>query len=90
MNTPQTSFPRRKFLQTGLALGAAGIAASTARISAQEKPPLKGRPVAISSMNGLRATDKAMELMKSGVDTLDAAIAGVNIVEEDPNDMTVG
>ncbi|MBI3416966.1 MAG: N(4)-(beta-N-acetylglucosaminyl)-L-asparaginase [Verrucomicrobia bacterium] len=90
MNSNPTSFPRRKFFQTGLALGAAGLAASAARISAQEKAPLKGRPVAISSANGLRATDKAMELIKSGADTLDAAIAGVNIVEEDPNDMSVG
>jgi N4-(beta-N-acetylglucosaminyl)-L-asparaginase len=47
-------------------------------------------PVVISSENGLRATEKAMQLIKGGADTLDAVIAGVNIVEEDPNDMTVG
>jgi len=29
-------------------------------------------------------------MIKSGADTLDAVIAGVNIVEEDPNDNTVG
>jgi N4-(beta-N-acetylglucosaminyl)-L-asparaginase len=33
---------------------------------------------------------KAMEMLKSGADTLDAVIAGVNIVELDPNDTTVG
>lgn len=49
-----------------------------------------GKFLAISSGNGLRATEKAMELMRSGTDTLDAAIAGVNIVEDDPNDMSVG
>jgi len=48
--------------------------------------PLK----AISSANGLEATRRAYELMLEGVDPLDAAIAGVNIVEDDPNEMTVG
>jgi N4-(beta-N-acetylglucosaminyl)-L-asparaginase len=47
-------------------------------------------PVVISSGNGLRATQKAAELLAQGADTLDAVIAGVNIVEEDPEDMTVG
>src|SRR5260370_1846716 len=28
--------------------------------------------------------------MRAGADPLDAAIAGVNLVEDDPNDMTVG
>ena len=45
---------------------------------------------AISSGNGLRAVNRAVELMKQGVDTLDAAIAGVNIQEDDPNDDSVG
>jgi N4-(beta-N-acetylglucosaminyl)-L-asparaginase len=31
-----------------------------------------------------------MEMLKSGADTLDAVIAGVNIVELDPNDHSVG
>jgi N4-(beta-N-acetylglucosaminyl)-L-asparaginase len=44
----------------------------------------------ISSGNGLRATEKAMELMRQGSDPLDAVVAGVNIVEEDPNDTSVG
>jgi len=44
----------------------------------------------VASGNGLRATEKAMELLRQGSDPLDAVIAGVNIVEEDPNDMSVG
>jgi N4-(beta-N-acetylglucosaminyl)-L-asparaginase len=44
----------------------------------------------ISSDNGIRATEKAMELLRQGSDPLDAVIAGVNIVEEDPNDTSVG
>lgn len=48
------------------------------------------KPVAISSANGLRAVNRAMELLREGSDALDAVIAGVNIVEDDPNDTTVG
>lgn len=47
-------------------------------------------PVVISSGNGLPATQKAMEMIGQGSDVLDAVIAGVNIVENDPEDMSVG
>jgi N4-(beta-N-acetylglucosaminyl)-L-asparaginase len=46
--------------------------------------------VVVSSRNGLRATAEAMRLMKEGTDTLDAVIAGVNIIEADPEDQSVG
>lgn len=71
------------------AAGAAGLAPLSFSQSAQ-RAPHKGMPVAISSANGMRTTEKAMELLRAGHDGLDAAIAGVNIVEEDPNDMSVG
>lgn len=45
---------------------------------------------AISSANGLKAVERAYQQMAEGVDTLDAAIAGVQIVEDDPDDLTVG
>jgi len=48
------------------------------------------RPLVISSANGPAACKRAMEMLQAGEDTLDAVIAGVNIVEEDPNDMSVG
>jgi N4-(beta-N-acetylglucosaminyl)-L-asparaginase len=85
--------PRRQFLQTGLAAGTVtALGATIAKTTAAEavSAPLRGMPVAISSGNGLRATEKAMEIVRTGADPLDAVIAGVNIVEEDPNDMTVG
>jgi N4-(beta-N-acetylglucosaminyl)-L-asparaginase len=44
----------------------------------------------VSSKNGLRACARAMELLGAGRDTLDAVISGVNIVEEDPEDSSVG
>lgn len=48
------------------------------------------RPLVISSANGLRATAKAMEMIREGKDTLEAVVAGVAIVEDDPKDMSVG
>lgn len=47
-------------------------------------------PVAVSSRNGQQTVLKAMEMIQSGADALDAVVAGVNIVEEDPNDSSVG
>lgn len=48
------------------------------------------QPVIISSANGLRATEKAMQMIREGKDPLDSVIAGVNIVEDDPEDISVG
>ena len=48
------------------------------------------KPVAISSANGLRAVQKAFDLLIQGADTLDAVIEGVKIQELDPNDDSVG
>jgi len=56
----------------------------------KEKKQEVRKAVVISSVNGLPATAKAMEMIQQGSDALDAVIAGVNIVEDDPNDMTVG
>jgi N4-(beta-N-acetylglucosaminyl)-L-asparaginase len=48
------------------------------------------RPVMISSANGVNALPKGMEVLKGGGDTLEAAVAAVTIVEDDPNDDSVG
>lgn len=48
------------------------------------------RNVVIASANGVAACARALEMIRAGGDTLDAAIAGVNIQELDPNDNTVG
>lgn len=81
-----TRMSRRDLLIGTAALGAAPL------VAAASGPHLTRNSgfLAISSGNGLRTVDRAMELMKGGTDTLDAAIAGVNIVELDPNDMSVG
>ncbi len=76
---------RREFVQTTAA--AVTAATTVAPGSAAELP---ARPVVISSRNGIRATEKAMAILREGGDTLDAVIAGVNIVELDPEDRSVG
>lgn len=47
-------------------------------------------PIAIASANGVECTRLAMTMIKEGSDALDAVIAGVNLVEDDPNDNSVG
>jgi len=78
---------RRTFLASS---AAAFAATAVARHGfAQPAEGLQGMK-AISSANGLKAVEKAYELMSGNADTLDAAIAGVQIVEDDPDDVTVG
>jgi N4-(beta-N-acetylglucosaminyl)-L-asparaginase len=48
------------------------------------------RPLIISSANGVHALDRGMDILKKGGDTLDAAVAVVTVVEDDPNDDSVG
>ena len=50
-----------------------------------------GRPAVVGSANGLRGVQVAYDLMaRQQADPLDAAIAGVNIQELDPEDQSVG
>ena len=88
-----SSFSRRDFLWTASAAAAAGALARTSSAQDSKSGGMKGSPggpVIVSSANGLPATEKAAAMILSGVDTLDAVVAGVNIVEEDPNDNSVG
>jgi len=49
-----------------------------------------GKIKVISSGNGAAATKKAWEMIAAGSDPIDAVVAGVAIVEDDPNDTSVG
>src|SRR5437667_5055218 len=86
---------RREFL----ASTAVGLAATTAlEIPHPMRPPRPlppqsrwaAKPVVVSSANGLRAVQKAFDMLMQGADTLDAAIEGVKIQELDPKDDSVG
>ncbi len=85
-----TQLSRRDFLQSAATVAAVGsLAPDLYGQSDAGRENLSG-PIVISSANGLPATEKAASMILEGKDTLDAVIAGVNIVEEDPNDMSVG
>ena len=95
MTQPRPPLSRREFLSST----AVGIAAASARdIPYPMRPPRPlpperrwaTKPVAVSSANGLRAVQKAFDLLLQGADTLDAIIEGVKIQELDPNDDSVG
>jgi N4-(beta-N-acetylglucosaminyl)-L-asparaginase len=88
---------RRKFFLTSLgSSAAAGFSKVLAAApSGQTSPssmtaPTAKRPLILSSTNGLHALDKGMNILKNGGDTLDAVIAAVTVVEDDPNDTSVG
>lgn len=89
---------RRKFFLTSLA-GSAIASAEKLFGAAPDAGPLKAqpsragsskRPLIISSANGVNALGKGMDILKAGGDTLDAVVAAVTIVEDDPNDDSVG
>ncbi|HEV2802757.1 MAG TPA: N(4)-(beta-N-acetylglucosaminyl)-L-asparaginase [Pyrinomonadaceae bacterium] len=99
----KTDKSRRKFLSEATVAGVsvAALAAQPKRIEAarvesrasQQSATTARRgtpPISVSSGNGLAAVNKAVEVMRRGGDTLDAVIAGVNIVELDPKDNSVG
>lgn len=81
---------RRGFLQSAAAAAAVGVLdPSMAGASGQGSANVSG-PLILASKNGLRATQKAASMIRDGADTLEAVVAGVNIVEKDPDDMSVG
>ena len=85
---------RREFLASTAAAAALAsrpsvdTASSGAAFAA--KPTELGRPVVISSANGLRGVKVAYDRIVRGTDCLDAIIAGVNIQELDADDQSVG
>lgn len=90
---------RREFVRTG---AAAGVAAAVPTGAWAQAPtvmtPRSVKPVVVASANGNRyknggpvtCVEKAFQMITTGGDVLDAVIAGVNIVELDPEDSSVG
>ncbi|MGD2069300.1 MAG: N(4)-(beta-N-acetylglucosaminyl)-L-asparaginase [Gemmatimonadota bacterium] len=84
---------RRDFLKTttGVGVGAA-IGVRPGRI-VDGAPALhlqRTTPVAVASANGLGAVETALAELAAGASTVDAVVRGVNQVEEDPEDTSVG
>jgi N4-(beta-N-acetylglucosaminyl)-L-asparaginase len=90
---------RREFVKTGAAVS---VAAAAPRTGASESPTVLVRkstpPVVIASANGHRfknggsrtCVEEAFSRIVAGEDALDSLIAGVNIVELDPEESGVG
>jgi N4-(beta-N-acetylglucosaminyl)-L-asparaginase len=76
---------RRDFLR-----GSAGMLAVWEAAAEETQPSRSPGVKVISSDNGLEAVQRAYERLAAGSDTLDAVIEGVALVEDDPNDQTVG
>ncbi len=95
----QRKLNRREFVATG---AAAGLAAAVPHTLFGQAPTMLTRrtvkPVVIASGNGNRyknggpvtCVEKAFQMITAGADVLDAVVAGVNIVELDPEDSGVG
>lgn len=83
MTTLSMPSSRRTFLKQSLLAGSAAILPSPATARHEG-------PVAIASGNGLGAVALAADAIAGGATALDAVIAGVNLVEEDPEDTSVG
>ena len=88
-----TRINRRKFL-----LSSAAASVATSALSAPAVKTSASRPVVVSSKNGFTiknggvksCVETAFDQIIEGADVLDALIAGVNIVELDPEDASVG
>src|SRR2546423_14938031 len=82
---------RRKFIGASAAAAASLTLDRTARADILREASVAGRPVVIASANGIRGVARAYDMItRENADPLDAAIAGVNIQELDPNDQSVG
>jgi N4-(beta-N-acetylglucosaminyl)-L-asparaginase len=87
---------RRAFLAGGVAAGvAAGTVGPIDAAHAAWRPTRRvtrrpAAPVVVASSNGEGAVAKALDVIQNDGDPLDGVIAGVNLVEEDPEDYTVG
>jgi N4-(beta-N-acetylglucosaminyl)-L-asparaginase len=84
------STTRREFLKHASAVGVGALTFSAISSPLLSQTQSATKPIVISSGNGILAVTKAMELIRSGSDALDAVVPGVNIVEDDPNDTSVG
>ena len=90
MNRPSDRASRRTFLATS----ATGLIASSTATQTAEASSINLQPASeikvISSANGLETTRLAHRMINDGTDVLDACVAGVNLVEDDPEDTSVG
>ncbi|MBW8868668.1 MAG: isoaspartyl peptidase/L-asparaginase [Acidobacteria bacterium] len=93
-----TKINRRQFVQTTGAAAAAAVPTAVFGQAPTMMTPKSVKPCVVASSNGNRSKDeqgvtcvaKAFKMMTEGADVLDALVAGVGIVELDPNQTGVG
>jgi N4-(beta-N-acetylglucosaminyl)-L-asparaginase len=86
-------FTRRTIITAGAAAAAGALlpgGRADARQVTSDPTPNMARPVAVASGNGLKAVELAVKRMAAGASPVDAAVAGVGLVEADPDVVTVG
>jgi N4-(beta-N-acetylglucosaminyl)-L-asparaginase len=91
---------RREFVRTTAAVGSAAVAVPKTLFGQAPTmmTPKSVKPCVVASSNGNRSKDengvtcvaRAFRMMTEGADVLDALVAGVSIVELDPNQTGVG
>ncbi len=98
MANTKKQITRRKFV----AAAGIGTLTSPALLDLAQAPQIqtkpRSKPVVVASANGNKSKDadglscvaRAFKMIAEGADVLDAVIAGVNIVELDPEDTSVG
>ena len=83
---------RRDFLRTGTGAGL-GAVVGLDRLAIPAPPVVRrpvARPVCVASGNGVAAVSRALDELDAGATTVEAVVRGVNLVEEDPTDTSVG
>ncbi len=93
------TFSRRDFVKTSVLGAFAGIGAQAAvpgphngngQAEHASQPTSAKRPIMVTAHNGYNYIDDAFAFLKTGGDTLDAALRVVKGPEDDPNDTSVG
>lgn len=84
---------RRDFIRTSAGAGVGAALGALPKPLEARAPNIISRrvtPVCVASGNGLGAVSWAIEELANGASTIEAVVRGVNLVEEDPNDSSVG
>lgn len=83
---------RRDFIKTGTGVGVGAALGIVPRTLEGAPAVIRRRvtPVAVASANGLEAVARAIRELEGGASTIEAVVRGVNLVEEDPEDTSVG